>query len=550
EGLPTDPLIARLLVNRGVKDVDSARRYLHPSFEDLHDPFLLANMEQAVLRVRQAIAECQSIVIFGDDDVDGVTSTTVLYQFLQGVGADVRYFIPRRRLHGHGFNERAIAAAIGERKPQLMIATDCGLSSWHEVDWLHEQGIDTLIVDHHALPDRLPEAIIINPRLVGSAFPFIELAAVGVAFNFVLALRRHFEELGVLERTAGPNLLEYLDLVALGTVADVVPLVDENRVFVRLGLEVLRRRRRCGVAALLEKVNTDGQPISERTICYRLAPRLNAAGRVGDPNQCVSLLCADRYGVAQGLASALETYNEQRQLTEASILDEAIAMAQMAVDEGRRVLVVASDEWHQGVLGIVASRLLERFHRPSVLIAAADAESRGSARSPEGFNILDCLRMCEHLLVDFGGHSAAAGLTLKAENIPEFSQCIEDAASTLLGPRELPTPTLHIDAELHLSELSPKRLRRIEGLGPYGAGNREPAFVIRRLRLVRARVVGRNHLRLRVRNERSTFEVIGFSMGETTLQQGSLIDVVLTPRLNAKSPSSIEYQLLAVQQSA
>lgn len=548
--LEIEPLTASLLLNRGVADIDAARRFLHPDLAHLHDPFLMRNMAQAVERIVRALDTGEHILVFGDDDVDGITSTTVLFDYLRAVGANVRFFIPRRFVHGHGFNPNAVRAAIEQaERTDLLIAADCGLSGIAEIAWVAERGIDTLIVDHHSLPRELPVALILNPRLPESAFPFKDLAAVGVAFNLVLALDRRLRAMGRLDDQSAPRLDEYLDLVALGTVADVVPLVDENRIFVSLGLDVLRRRRRCGVAALLDKVCPDVQLITERTICYRIAPRLNAAGRVGDPNDCVALLSCQRYGLAQELAARLESYNERRQATEATVLTEAIEIAQQQVDAGRRILVVAREGWHQGVLGIVASRLLERFGRPSILIAMADGRARGSARSPDGVDILACMRHVDDLFDNYGGHSAAAGLTLRSENVPLLADRIERAVDVVLADGLLPRPTIHIDGEVRLRELTPKRIRELELLGPFGAANPEPCFLVKRLRALRSRVVGRNHLRMRLRGDRSVVDVIGFSMGDRAVPRGRAVDVVLTPRIALKKRANVELQLLAFESS-
>ena len=548
QSLDIDPLLARLLINRGLHEPDEVQRYLTPSFDDLHDPFLIPGMKTAISRLRRAFAKRERVLVFGDDDVDGITSTSVLYLFLKRLDVNAGYFIPRRKLHGHGLNLVAIKAAIERFPCDLLITTDCGTSSVVEIAWLKEQGIDTLVVDHHAIPDVLPDALsIVNPQLPGNLYPFPELAAVGVTFNLILGIFRDLEKLGIFDHHPAPDLHEYLDLVSLGTVADVVPLRDVNRVFVSLGLEVLRRRRRCGIAALLDRLTLNGQPITERTICYRLAPRLNAAGRVGDANECVELLTTDNYGIAQQLAKRLDEYNSQRQEAEAGILHEALEQAALQVEEGRNVLVISKDGWHQGVLGIVASRLLERFHRPTILIAITEGRARGSARSPNGVDILECIRRCHMHLENFGGHNSAAGLTLKGENVPALHHAIELAAIDLLGEEGLPTPTLTIDAELMLGDFEHPLVQEVERLAPFGAGNREPTFLVRRTRPLRTRIVGRNHLRLRLRGDRSVCDVIGFSMGSSSVRHGRLLDVILTPRTIDQKREDIELRMLAMQ---
>ena len=548
KALNLDPLTATLLVNRGIEDEEDAWRFLNPSLQQLHDPFLISHMEEAVLRVRRALARNEGILVFGDDDVDGLTSTTVIFEFLRTLGGDVRAFIPQRAKHGHGITQKALDVALEGHQTHLMITADCGLSALAEIAYVASKGIDTIIVDHHEMPELLPEAVILNPRTRGSRFPFRELAAVGVAFKFICALRSHFAMLGVFANGSGPLVEESLDLVSLGTVADVVPLIDENRVFVSLGLEVLRRRRRCGVSALLEKVTSEEERITERTICYRLAPRLNAAGRMGDANRCVSMLSTDRYAVAQSFAHDLEGYNEKRQATEGEVLREAIEIAEEQVADGRKVLVVYKEGWHQGVLGIVASRLLERFHRPTLLIAVRDGRARGSARSPSEFGVLNLLHGCEDLIENYGGHAAAAGLTMDSVNLPELSRRIEAQALEVLKSGLISEPMLRIDAEVGFDELSLAQVKKFEKLGPFGAGNMEPTFLLHGARTLSSRVVGRNHLRAKVRIDRSVLDVIGFSMGDTVLTRGVLVDLVLTPRITSTHHDQIELQLLAVQE--
>lgn len=549
QALNITPLTSRLLINRGVTTVKDAKLFMQPTMDQLSDPFLMAGMTESVARLRTSLANGDKILIFGDDDVDGITSTSLLFLYLKRLGANVHSFIPQRYVHGPGLTTTALDAALEEFPANLLITTDCGVSSVEEIRHMANKGIDTIVVDHHTIPPELPPAkAILNPLLPGNAYPFTELAAVGVTFHFIRGLQADLKRLGVFSDRAEPKLVEYLDLVSLGTVADVVPLLGENRMFVHKGLSILRRRRRCGTAALLERSLRDGQKITERTICYRLAPRLNAAGRVGNANLCVELLTTNRYGVAQRLAKQLDRFNVMRQEAEASILTEAIEQAQEQVDAGRRVLVVFREGWNQGVLGIVASRILERFNLPTLLIAMADGRARGSARSPAGVNILEYMRACHDTLSNYGGHHSAAGLTLKAENVPFLSTQIEEEADRILENRELPTPQIKIDAEVGFSDLNPGQVRELERLAPFGFGNQEPAFLVRQVKPLKVRVVGRNHLRMRLRSDRSVLEVIGFSMGDTHVPKTSSIDVVLTPRIASKKPAHrVELQMLALR---
>jgi single-stranded-DNA-specific exonuclease len=549
--LDIDEMTATLLLNRGLHTPDAAHRFLNPSLDHLHDPFLLPNMSAAVCRLRDALASRQRILIFGDDDVDGITSSCLVFLLLKHLGARPNLFIPQRTLHGHGFNAQSLRAALALHPCDLLITTDCGSSSYEEISWLRDQSIDTIIIDHHALPAQHPPAVaLVNPQLPQNRYPFPALAAVGVAYNFALAVTRDLTALGVFERFPAPNLHDLLDLVCLGTVADVVPLRDVNRVFVRLGLLVLQRRRRPGLAALLERAfpNT-ALPITERTISHRIAPRLNAAGRVGDVNDCITLLTTDRYSIAQEMARRLDAYNVQRQATEAVILHQALEQARAQIDAGQPLLILYDPRWHQGVLGIVASRLLERFQRPSILIApTTDGRVRGSARCADGFDILSLLRRCAPLLDAFGGHTAAAGLSLPTANLDALRLALLSSPHLSLNI----APALSIDAELSLRDFGLPFVQRLERLAPFGAGNREPTFLIKRLHPIRAHISHRGNLRMRLRcSLRDTFDVIGFAMGHAAPPNPlTPLDVILSPRLQESHTPSVELRMIAFRDHA
>lgn len=544
-------LLTSVLYNRGIRTPYQAKRFLSPSLDDLTDSMLLSHMREIVERCFQAYERKENVLIFGDNDVDGVTSTTLLYQFFTHIGVNVRYFLPRRNEDGHGFNEETLRAALAGGKPDLLITVDCGMSGYREVDHLKSLGIDVIIVDHHTAMGTLPDTLILNPKLPDDRFPYKDLAAVGVTFHLVDALVKEARVRHVYEEKsiAPPELRDMLDLVCLGTIADVVPLLGENRMFVSVGLDVIRGRKRSGIAALLSDVGADEHFITERTICYRLAPRINAAGRVGDPNECVELLTAYHYSRAQEIAKSLENYNHMRQNAEAMMISEATAMAQQQVLEGRKIIVIAQKDWQQGILGIISSRILDKFYKPAVVISVHDGKGRGSARSPEGFSILDAFASCADILDDFGGHHSAAGINLAEERIPELVERLEKYAHQTLTSTNTPRRSLDIDAEASLLQLLKLwENRYLEQLGPFGSANKEPAFLVRGVRAVLIKRL--NHVYARVKFRQSSANVnMSFLVPTGVLPevvQGVVCDIVVTPKF-APLKDNPEFILIAVK---
>ncbi|MFU8807223.1 MAG: single-stranded-DNA-specific exonuclease RecJ, partial [Bradymonadaceae bacterium] len=372
---------------------------------------------------------------------------------------------------------------------------------------------------------------ILNPLQEGCKFPFKYLAAVGVTFNLVVALRSTLRKHGIFDSIPEPDLRSCLDLVAMGTVADVVPLEDENRIFVRHGLEVIGGRRRAGVSALMERARTEGGRITPQTVSYRLAPRINAAGRMGDASMCVELLTTESYGRALELAEELDRLNKARQELEKEILAAALPQAEAQVAEGCQMLLVAGVGWHRGVLGIVASRIVERFHRPAVLIGIDEAGlGKGSVRSIEGINVIAVLEHAADILETFGGHTAAAGLSVRAENLEEFHRRLAQGMRDVLSNEPLPGPKLHIDSVVELSELDERFIADLDKLGPFGAGNREPILLCRQSLASNVRVVGRDHLKARFRDGGTVLEGIGFSMAEVAALLEKPVAVAFVPR--------------------
>ena len=497
----------------------------------MHDPFLMKGMESAVRQVLTSIDRGERILIHGDYDVDGVSSVSLLYEFLQQLGARVDYHVPLRDADGYGLNHDNVRDAKRDGYG-LIITTDCGVSNVEEIRRAKELGMRVVVVDHHTIPETLPPAdAILNPLQEDCDFPFKDLAAVGVTFHLLVGLRQRLREHGVFDHIPEPDLREGLDLVALGTVADVVPLTDVNRTFVRHGLEVLGSRRRPGISALMERAHVDDNQVTPQTISFRLAPRLNAAGRMGDASICVELLTTDSYGRAIELARQLEDLNNRRQDCEKEILEKVLPHAEEQCAQDRKMLVIAGRQWHQGVLGIVASRIVERYHRPAVLVGIDEAGlGKGSVRSVNGIDLIELLGAGDDLLETWGGHVAAAGLSVREENVDALRDRLDEKLTEVLDEEGLPRPRLRIDCEVDLSELDVRFGRDLSRLGPFGTGNPEPVLLCRESKASRVRIVGSDHLKARFRDGSGTLEGIGFSMADDQPLLDQRVSVAFVPR--------------------
>jgi single-stranded-DNA-specific exonuclease len=512
EALGLHPLAGRVLAARGLADPAAAETFLAARLADLPDPFSMKGMDAAVARIVRAVEEGERIALYGDYDVDGVTSTALLAGFLRACGADVLTYVPHRLVEGYGLNTAAVEklAAQGTR---LLVTLDCGITSAPEVRAAAALGVDAVVVDHHTVPVELPAAAaILNPHQPGCPYPSKDLAAVGVTFTLAMALRKALRARGRFGATRlEPNLKDALDLVALGTIADVVPLVAANRILVRWGLEVLATSRRPGVRALKRVAGiAEGAEVSAGQVGFRLGPRINAAGRLDDAGRGVRLLLETDAGRAEALARELDQENQARQEIERTILDEALHDAAERVTAGARGLVLARDGWHAGVVGIVASRIVERFHRPAVLVALGEAEGKGSGRSIEGFHLHDALRACEAHLVRFGGHRHAAGVTVARARVAAFREAFEAHALAHVKDEDL-VPRCRIEGWIEERDVSDRAAADLAKLGPYGAGHPEPVFALRGA-AARARTVGAGgaHLKLAL----GRLDAIGFGMGD------------------------------------
>jgi single-stranded-DNA-specific exonuclease len=479
-GCGVSPVTAQILVNRGVRDPEDAARFLKPSLSDLKDPALLADISPAADRIRRASGEKQSILIFGDYDVDGVTSSALVHRLLRLCGTDSDIYLPSRTVEGYGLSEVAVREIIA-RKPDLVVTVDCGVSAEEEVRALGAAGIDVIVTDHHPPGETLPDAVaVVDPKRKDCTYPFEELAGVGVAFKLAWEIARRFSQAKKVSPELRRFLVDSLGLVALGTVADVVPLVGENRVLVNSGLGVLASGTHVGIDALAGVARLKGS-MTATDVAFRLGPRMNAAGRMGSADDALRLLLEEDPSRAKEIATRLDRANRERQRLEDRILRSASPLPEVS-DESKASIVAGSDDWHEGVLGIVASRLAERTGRPTALVAFRGDEGKGSARSVPGVDLGRALAECRGTLIRCGGHAAAAGLRVERARLDEFRAEFESAVRRQLDGG-LPEPVLRFDAEVAPGDLSLGLAEEIDLLRPFGHGNRKPVFSARGMEL-------------------------------------------------------------------
>lgn len=520
-------LPAAVLAARGLVSPEAADAFLKPDLASIPDPFLLRGMDAAVDRIIRAIEQREKVAVYADYDVDGCTSATLLCGALRELGLIVEAYVPHRLVEGYGLNPTALDTLAG-RGARLVITADCGVTNVSEVDHAARIGLDVIVLDHHRAAAELPRAVaVVNPHQPGCNYPDKGLAAVGVSFLMLAALRRRCKERGL---PTIANLRQGLDLVALGTVADVAPLSGVNRVLVHHGLLVLAERRRPGIRALCDVAGLSDGPLTAGQIGFKLGPRINAAGRLDDASVAVELLTTTDEGRARTLAALLDVANTERQTIEAQMREEAFLLAEPLHKSGAMGLVLASEGWHPGVVGIVASRVAERFRRPAVLLALEEGTARGSARSVEGFHLYDALKACGDHLTRFGGHRQAAGLSMVADSLPAFRAAFEAHADKAVN-RDLLEPRCRIDAIADHGELTTEVAAELARLAPFGIGNPEPILIARGLRSPRRRVLparmpgGAGHLKLRFD---SGLEAIGFGMAERDAEMSGSFDAAFS----------------------
>ncbi|ETJ06562.1 MAG: Single-stranded-DNA-specific exonuclease RecJ [Streptococcus parasanguinis DORA_23_24] len=513
------PEAARLLFSRGIKDEDSLTRFLAPSLDDLHDPYLLHDMDKAVNRIRRAIEQGEFILVYGDYDADGMTSASILKETLEQLGAECLVYLPNRFTDGYGPNASVYKYFIEQQGISLIVTVDNGVAGHEAIDLAQSMGVDVIVTDHHSLPEVLPDAhAIVHPEHPESDYPFKHLAGCGVAFKLACAL---LEEVQV----------ELLDLVAIGTIADMVSLTDENRIMVQYGLEVLRNTQRIGLQELFEIAGISNGDVTEETIGFQLAPRLNALGRLDDPNPAIELLTGFDDKEVSEIALMIQDKNEERKEIVQAIYEEAKSL----VDPNKSVQVLAKEGWNPGVLGIVAGRLLEELGQTVIVLNIEDGRAKGSARSIDAVDIFEALNPHRELFIAFGGHAGAAGMTLEAEQLDALSEILETYVKDK-GIDAKGKNTLYLDEELDLESLSLETVKSFERLAPFGMDNQKPVFYIRDFQVENARSMGAgdSHLKLKISKGTASFEVVAFGQGSkaTEFSQVKQLELAVTLSVN------------------
>ncbi len=503
-------VIAQILLNRGVDTFDEARFFLKPTMDDLHNPFLMAGMEQAIERIASAIEKNEHIMIFGDYDVDGTTSTTLLYLTVKLLTDQVSYFIPDRLKEGYGLSLYGIQVAK-ERGAGLILAVDCGITANKEVDQARLMGLDVIIIDHHVPGETLPDAVaVLNPKRMDCDYPFKELCGVGLAYKVAQALA---EQVGLPDHA----VYTHMDLVALGTTADIVPLRDENRVLTKYGLAMMQETKKVGLQALISAAGLKQKEIVSGHVVFGLAPRINAAGRMGDANRVVRLLTTENREEADQLAEELNMENIQRRQQDSVAFEEARDVVENdAFLSEASGIVLASERWHPGIIGIVASRMVEAFSRPVIMIAVNGDTGRGSARTMGDFHLYNAIKECADLLIQFGGHHHAAGLSIARENVTAFQQRFHEVVTANATPEDF-ISRLTIDSEIEFDEVTPRLMKLLKMLGPFGPDNNQPVLASRNLALVGPpNIIGseKTHLKFKVRQNNHVIDAIGFGMAD------------------------------------
>jgi single-stranded-DNA-specific exonuclease len=531
--LGISPIISRILMSRDIINPDDAHRYLSPSLHDLHNPFLMQDMKKAVDRLVRAIYRKEKVVIYGDYDADGITSVVVLLRFLRQIHKEVSYYIPERISEGYGLNINAVEQ-LRSKGISLIITVDCGISDHEPISYARQFGIDTIILDHHEISDTIPQSVaVVNPNRKDCRFPFKHLAAVGIVFNFLIALRGVLRSEGFWKNGLYPNLRDYLDLVALGTIGDIAPLVDENRILVKIGLDLMTEDRRIGISALKKVAGIEHQVIDSSKASFCLIPRINAAGRIASATEAVELLMAENPADADEFAKKLDGFNRKRQAMEKAIFNELIEQVGDTYNSGEiGPLVFASPNWHPGVIGIVASRMVDRFGRPAILISLKDGIGKGSGRSVADFNIYEGLKRCESLLLSYGGHRYAAGISIREEDVEKFSALLKSVVHEKNSETDFAVCTV-IDAQCSLPDINHELLAQFEKLAPFGSKNPEPILCVRNVSITSPVIVGNNHLKMRVNSDGVSRNSIWFSNGQfiQDLSEATL-DIVFTPQIN------------------
>ena len=501
--------IAELLAIRGIETYDDAKLFFRPTIDRIHDPFLMKDMDQGADRLALAIRNGERVLVYGDYDVDGTTATSCLYIFLKKFGVDVDYYIPHRFKEGYGINPDGIKYAE-ETGSHLIVSVDCGITAIKEALVAKEKGIDLIICDHHTVGDEIPDALaVLDPKRPDCTYPFDGLSGAGVGFKLIQAT---ISRLGLPKSVA----YQFLDLVAISIASDIVPIVDENRILMKEGLTMIRKKPRVGIKALLDLIRMPREEINTTKIVFSIGPRINAAGRMGDATTAVQLMIAENEAKGKAFAHELEAVNMRRRDKDSKTMEEALSMIDDDMDLSETsIMVLYKEDWHLGVIGIVASRLVDLYHRPAIMLSSVEGVIKGSGRSIKGFNIYNAMKKCEDLLEQFGGHEFAAGLTIKEGALTEFKRRMNEIAYLDLSENSF-EPELQIDTELNLEDIDMKFWKLLNQFEPFGPHNLRPIFVSKKVETVGVpTIVGNGHLKMKVKQgDSGVFDAIGFNMHE------------------------------------
>ena len=534
-------LVANIIANRDVGTDEDIRIYLNPTREDFHDPFLFNDMEKAVNRIIKAIDNKEKVLIYGDYDVDGITSTTVLKKYLEERGLNVETYIPNRLFEGYGLNNKALDE-ISKQGVNLIITVDCGISGVEEIAYANSLGIETIITDHHETGDILPEAVaVVDAKRKDNTYPFRGLAGVGVVFKLIQAI-------SITLKLKEKEYLKYLDFVCIGTISDIVPLVNENRVIAKLGLKLLNQTKNVGLKELIKSIGF--KEINSSAVSFGIAPRINACGRMGHQEEALELFLTNNIEEAKTITEKLNNYNYTRQEIERKIFNEALEKIKREGNT-RNTIVLSGENWHHGVIGIVSSKITEMFFKPSILICLEGENGKGSGRSIPGFDLHDALTQCKDSLEKFGGHEMAVGLTLKAKEFEKFKEEFENVA--IKEETSKIVPIINVDGTIILKDLNRKTIEELKLLEPFGDSNKEPLFVYKNLKIdsIRALTEGK-HLKLTLRDRNYRINAIGFNLGHLVEEYkiGDKIDIVGTIEINSyNGVESIQLNLKDVMKS-
>lgn len=518
------PLLASILINRNIDTVEKVEKFVNPTRNDFHDPFLMPDMDKAVERILKAINISEKVMIYGDYDVDGITSITVLKKFLLDRGLETGEYTPNRLEEGYGLNKEAVKF-IHEQGYTLMITVDCGISGNEEIAYAKQLGMEVIVTDHHEQGEEIPNCLaVIDAKRKDNQYPFNQLAGVGVVFKLIQAISIKLE-------LDAKEYLKYLDIVCVGTISDIVPLVDENRVIAKLGLKLVAMTKNIGLRTLLNSIGY--KKIDSNTISFGVAPRINACGRMGAQEEALKLLLTENQEEADKITETLNQYNQERQATEKSIFEEAVQQIEQT-EKDNPCLVVGNEKWHHGVIGIVSSKVTELYFKPSILICFEEEEGKGSGRSIPGFDLHEALMNCSTYIERFGGHSMAIGITVKKENFENFKKEFQEYAKSK-GISDI-IPIIKIDEETLLKNVSLETVRELSLLEPYGEANKVPLFLIRNLKIQSIRTLSEGkHLKVKLGQDSYMIDAIGFGVGEWAENYliGDKVDIVGSLEVNS-----------------